>query len=110
MRACTPQLQTLQFVSCGSVLWSAARLLVSLLFETWFFNILLQDGTLANTNSGAKFPLGGDDWKLYNSRVPEEVQKFAADGYKIVIFRHVHRMQHLGMQHGMRPVSSWSHV
>jgi bifunctional polynucleotide phosphatase/kinase len=44
------------------------------------------DGTLANTNSGAKFPLGADDWKLYNNKVPEVVQQFSADGYKIVIF------------------------
>ena len=47
----------------------------------------LQDGTLAVSKSGADFPLGPDDWKLFNSKVPEVVQQYAADGYKIVIFR-----------------------
>ena len=37
--------------------------------------------------SGAQFPLRADDWRFFNKSVPEVVQRYHADGYKVVIFR-----------------------
>lgn len=44
------------------------------------------DGTLVNTKSGAQFPKGADDWKLFNKKVVTKIRELAEGGYKIVIF------------------------
>lgn len=39
-----------------------------------------------NTKSGAAFPRGADDWRLFNKKVPKEMRKLHEAGFKIVIF------------------------
>uniref|UniRef100_A0A0N5AK68 Bifunctional polynucleotide phosphatase/kinase n=1 Tax=Syphacia muris TaxID=451379 RepID=A0A0N5AK68_9BILA len=44
------------------------------------------DGTIITTKSGKTFPQNIDDWKLFDAAVPNVLQKFYSDGFKIVIF------------------------
>ena len=44
------------------------------------------DSTLIVTKSGKTFPVNDQDWKILYQNIPEVVQKYANDGYRIVIF------------------------
>ena len=44
------------------------------------------DSTLIITKSGKTFPVNDDDWKILYPNIPEVLQKFQSDGYRIVIF------------------------
>ncbi|KAK9816622.1 hypothetical protein WJX72_002886 [[Myrmecia] bisecta] len=44
------------------------------------------DGTLVNTKGNRPFALDANDWKLFNKKVPKVLQKYAEEGFKIVIF------------------------
>lgn len=44
------------------------------------------DSTLITTISGKTFPVDNKDWKILYPNIPEVIQKYAADGYRIVIF------------------------
>lgn len=51
-----------------------------------FCPLVAQDGTLVTVKSGAQFALRADDWRFFNSSVPEVVRGFHKDGFKVVIF------------------------
>lgn len=44
------------------------------------------DTTLITTKSGKTFPVNSDDWRILYPKIPEIVQKYANDGFRIVIF------------------------
>ncbi|OMJ84442.1 hypothetical protein SteCoe_14455 [Stentor coeruleus] len=44
------------------------------------------DTTLITTKSGKTFPTNSDDWKILYPKIPEIVQKYSNDGFRIVIF------------------------
>lgn len=49
----------------------------------------LQDDTLVKLKSSARFPTTAEDFKLFNKKVPEVLQDFASEGYRLIIFRSV---------------------
>ena len=50
--------------------------------------VLVQDGTLVVSKSGAQFVTNPDDFKFFNKDVPKIVKEYAEKGYKVVIFRY----------------------
>ena len=44
------------------------------------------DGTLIATKSGRAFPVDDSDWQLLYPNIPQVLQRFQAEGYRIVIF------------------------
>lgn len=105
VRACTPQLQTLQFVSCGSVLWLVSLLLKTcFLFKSycrtapWPTPTAAQNSRSAATTGSCTTP---GCRRRCRSLLPTATRSSSSGTFIACV---------LGMQHGMRPVSSWSHV
>lgn len=48
------------------------------------------DGTLIVTKSGKRFPENERDWKLFHSNVKEKLQKYAHEGFLLVIISNQH--------------------
>jgi bifunctional polynucleotide phosphatase/kinase len=48
--------------------------------------MVILDGTLIKTKSGAVFPKDAHDWQLWSPKIVPTLQKLYEDGYKIVIF------------------------
>lgn len=44
------------------------------------------DSTLIKTKSGKTFAVSKDDWVLLYDNIPEKIQQYHSDGFRIVIF------------------------
>lgn len=43
------------------------------------------DGTLVEPKSGNKFPVDGNDWRLFDRSLPNKISKLVKDGYRFVV-------------------------
>ena len=60
------------------------------------------DGTLIITKSGNTFPKNENDWMLLNKNIPEILQKYLKNGYKIIIFSN-----QAGISRGHTDMTEW---